>query len=122
MLFLFWIVFFVLNGVSAMTMHQARVARKIMIKRKVPQWSRIVDAALSNEVAFTNQDTLTTYIDASRFYAAPNSWWNVVLHECGHLTGAAHEDGSLAMNYRVTTLENGSIVNDKARIFIPENL
>lgn len=118
----FWIVFFVLNGVgSAMTMHQARVARKIMIKRKVPQWSRIVDAALANEVAFTNQDTSTTYIDASRFYAAPNSWWNVVLHECGHLTGAMHGDGSLAMNYRVTTLENGTIVNDKARIFIPEN-
>lgn len=104
----------------AMTMHQARIARKIMLKRKVPQWSRIVDAALSDEVAFTNQDTLTAYIDASRFAAAPNSWWNVVLHECGHLAGAQHGDGTLAMNYRVTTLENGTIVNDRARIFIPD--
>ena len=121
MKFLFW-VFLVLNGVCAMTMHQARVARKIMIKRKVPQWSRIVDAALSNEVAFTNQDTLTTYVDASRLAGAPNSWWNVILHECGHLAGAIHGDNSLAMNYRVTTFENGTIVNDKARIFIPDNL
>jgi len=104
----------------SMTMHQAQIARKIMLKRKVPQWSRIVDAALSNEVAFTNQDTLTTYVDASRFAAAPNSWWNVVLHECGHLAGAQHDDGSLAMKYRVTTFENGTIVNDKARILIPE--
>ena len=71
-----------------MTMHQARIARKIMAKRRVPMWSRIVDAALSDEVAFTNQDTLTTYVDASRFGAAHNSWWNVILHECGHLTGA----------------------------------
>lgn len=115
----FLLLFFVLQCV-AMTMHQARVARKIMFKRRVPQWSRIVDAALSDEVAFTNQETLTAYIDASRFAAAPNSWWNVVLHECGHLAGAQHGDGTLAMNYRVTTLENGTVVNDRSRIFIPD--
>ena len=121
MRFLFWILFFVF--VSSMTMHQARVARKIMTKRRVPMWSRIVDAALSDdEVAFTNQDTLTTYVDASRFGSAHNSWWNVILHECGHLTGAMHGDGSLAMDYRVTMMQNGTIVNDKARIFIPDGV
>lgn len=108
--------------IDAMTMHQARVARKIMLKRHVPQWSRIVDAALSNEVAFTNQDTHTAYVDASRFANAPNSWWNVILHECGHLAGAQHGDGSLAMNYRVTTFDNGTVANDKGRIFIPDAL
>ena len=121
MRFLFWILIFVFNGVvSSMTIHQARIARKIMAKRRVPMWSRIVDAALLDEIAFTNQDTLTTYVDASRFGSAHNSWWNVILHECGHLTGAMHGDGSLAMDYRVTMMQNGTIVNDKARIFIPD--
>ena len=74
--------------VAAMTSEQATVAREIMKSLGVPPWSILVDAALSDQIAFAQQDKHIIYIDAKRFLNAPNTWANVVVHEAQHLKGS----------------------------------
>lgn len=115
-----WIWFFLFNVACGFTAHQARMARKILLKRScIPPFARIVDAVLKEEVAFTATDGQTVYIDAAKFEHAPNSWHNVLVHESSHLCGAQHNDGSLGMSYHVTLWPNGSVLDDGRRVSIP---
>lgn len=106
---------------GAMTDQQASVARTVMKARGVPPWSIIVNAALSDQIAFTQQDKHITYIDAARLKHTPNTYRNILIHESGHLCGAQHFDGSLGMSYSVTLFANGSVVEDSV-LLLPSGL
>ena len=111
---------FLLNACTGFTAQQARMARKILLKRScVPPFARVVDAVLKDEVAFTATDGLSVYIDSAKFENAPNSWHNVLVHESSHLCGSQHNDGSLGMSYHVTVWPNGSVMDDGRRVAIP---
>ena len=107
---------YMLTFAAAMTDQQAYIARTIMKARHVPPWSVIVDAALSDQIAFTQQDKLITYIDARRLARAPNTFFNTILHEVQHLKGHQHFDGSIGMQYFITVFPNGSISEDNFKL------
>ena len=112
--------FLLIHVVCGFTAHQARMARKILLKRScIPPFARIVDAVLKDEVAFTATDGLTVFIDSAKFENAPNSWHNVLVHESSHLCGAHHNDGALGMAYHVSVWTNGSVMDDGRRMAIP---
>lgn len=96
----------------AMTGDQVSVARRIMGIMGVPRFSVIIDAAMEGDLSFTDQQLSRVYINSRRFIDAPHSFANVVTHECGHLKGAQHGDGSLGMDYAVTLDVNGRVVDD----------
>lgn len=117
---IFFVLFFAVNKSWGFTYQQYNIAKRILDQRScVPQFARIVNAALKgNQLAFTTQDKLTVYVDAKRFEDAPNTFWNVVVHESSHLCGSVHGDGSLAMDYSVRLFSNLSVQNDASRIKI----
>lgn len=98
----------------AMTPQQAIIARAAMKQLNVPTWSAIIDAALHDEVAFTDQAGMKVYIDAKRMLNTPHTWANVVTHEASHLNGAQHNDGQIGMSYMVTETAAGVIVDDSS--------
>jgi len=98
--------------VGAMNNWQRLVARKVMSYRAVPAFSTITDSVIFDELAYTDQTSYKVYADAARFVNASNTWTNVMIHECGHLLGAQHGDGSLGMQYAVTLDVLGNVVND----------
>lgn len=98
--------------IGAMNPQQANIARQVMKARGVPPWSVIIDAVQSDNIAYTDSDLKRVYIDANRLRKTPRTFANVAIHECGHLSGAQHGDGSLAMDYHVTTQPNGDVVED----------
>lgn len=100
---------------DAMTPQQAIIARAAMKQLNVPTWSAIIDAALHNQVAFTDQAGQKVYIDAKRMLATPHTWANVVAHEASHLAGGQHGD-SIGMGYMVTETQSGDIVDDSSLI------
>ncbi len=110
---------FLIASALAMTQQQAIVARQIMAQLNAPAWSAIIDAALHNEIAFTDQLTKKVFIDAKRLLNTPHTYFNVVVHEVMHLNGAQHGDGSLAMNYKVTTNLSGDVIDDKYYLIMP---
>lgn len=89
-----------------------------MKARNTPQWAVIVDSVQLGTLAFTEPDLKHVYIDASRLRQTPRTFANIVTHECGHLNGGQHGDGSLGMNYSVTQRADGSIVEDST-LLIP---
>jgi len=97
---------------GAMNPQQANIARQVMKARGVPPWSVIIDAVQADNIAYTDTDLKRVYIDANRLRKTPRTFANVVTHECSHLNGAQHGDGSLAMDYRVTTQPNGEVIED----------
>jgi hypothetical protein len=97
---------------SALTPDQVATTRAVMKYRNVPGWSAIIDSVLFNEIAFTDQMAQKVYIDGSKLANAPNTFTNVMIHECGHLLGAQHGDGSLGMAYAVNLDVLGNVVND----------
>ena len=97
---------------AAMTFEQSKVCRDTMRKLKVPPWSIMIDATLGDQLAFSQQDSHITYLDAARFVNTLNTWRNVVAHEASHLKGAQHGDGSLGMSYSVTLDPFGNVLND----------
>lgn len=105
--------YLLLASVIAMTQEQRIVARNIMKSQFVPPWSAVIDSVLYDQLAFANIQESKIYIDAGRLRLTPNSYKNVMLHECRHLLGAMHGDGSLAMNYSATIDIFGNIVNDR---------
>ena len=110
---------YAIQAAMAMTDKQARVCELIMKARGVPEWSIVIDAALNDQVAFTQQSNHVVYINSHMLKNTPNTFWNVIVHEAGHLTGAQHGDGSCGMDYFVTLYKNGSICEDAARLTIP---
>jgi len=98
--------------VGAMNPQQASIARQVMRARGVPPWSVIIDAVQADNIAYTDSDLKRVYIDANRLRQTPRTFANVVIHECGHLNGAQHGDGSLAMDYHVATKPNGEVIED----------
>lgn len=118
-LLVFWA--FLLQRVVSFNAHQARMARKVMRKRScVPQFARIVDAVLKDQIAFALADGNTVYVDGARLEDSPNTFHNVIVHETSHLCGSKHGDGTLAMEYHVTTSFNGSVQDDGRRIAVLE--
>lgn len=110
-----------LFGIFAFTAHQARMARKILANRNcIPPFSRVVDAVLKDQIAFTLPDTKTVYVDGDRLESTPTTFHNVIVHETSHLCGSVHGDGSLAMNYAVHLFQNGSVMDDERRILFPK--
>lgn len=97
---------------GALNPQQASIARQVMKARGVPPWAVIIDAVQSDNIAYTDSDLKRVYIDANRLRKTPRTFANVVTHECFHLNGAQHGDGSLAMEYHVTTQPNGEVVED----------
>ena len=95
-----------------MTQQQAAVARQIMTQLEAPPWSDIIDAALHDNIAFTDQAAKKVYIDAKRMLNTPHSWSNCLVHEVMHLKNSMHGDGTLAMAYSVTTNLAGDIIDD----------
>ena len=77
-----------------------------------PPWSAVIDAALHDNIAFTDQAAFKVYIDAKKMLNTPHSFANVLVHEISHLKGAQHGDGKFAMSYRVTSNLAGDIVDD----------
>ena len=88
------------------------IARQVMKARGVPPWSVIIDAVQADGIAYTDSDLKRVYIDANRLRKTPRTFANVAIHECGHLNSAQHGDGSLAMDYHVTTQPNGDVIED----------
>lgn len=103
---------FVFALIEAMNPQQANIARQVMKARGVPPWSVIIDAVQADGIAYTDSDLKRVYIDANRLRKTPRTFANVAIHECGHLNGAQHGDGSLAMDYHVTTQPNGDVIED----------
>jgi len=89
------------------------IARKVVEARHVPPFTAVINSVLSGQIAFSDTVQMKVYIDGSRLRFAPNTFLNVMVHECGHLLGGQHGDGSLGMAYMVTELPNGTVVNDK---------
>lgn len=112
----------VLCVVSAMTPQQAAITRQIMTLTKVPAWSAIIDASLHNNMAFAEVDKQRIYIDAKRMMKTPRTFANVVTHECSHLNGGQHGDGSLAMGYAVTVDQEGNVLEDATLVLPGINL
>lgn len=104
--------FILVTSVLAMTQQQKIIARNIMKSQNVPMRSSITDSVLHNNIAFANVQESKVYIDASKLINAPNTFKNVILHECRHLLGAQHFDGTLAMNYSVTVDTYGKVIDD----------
>ena len=102
-----------------MSQQQATLARHIMKVVKVPAWSAITDSALHNNIAFADQLTSKIHIDAKRLLKTPKTYANIVTHECSHLLGNNHNDGTLGMNYAVTQTLAGEIVEDQF-LLLPE--
>ena len=97
---------------AAMNPQQASIARQVMKARGVPPWAVIIDAVQSDNIAYTDSDLKRVYIDANRLRKTPRTFANCMIHECGHLNGGQHGDGSLAMDYHVTTRPNGEVIED----------
>lgn len=111
---------FLFYYVLAFTAHQARMAKKVLLKRScVPQFARVIDSVLKDEIAFTSTDGLSVFVDGSRLEYAPNTFHNVLVHESSHLCGSTHGDGTLAMSYAVQTWPNGTVKDDGRRVAIP---
>ena len=98
--------------VGAMNPQQASIARQVMKAMNVPPWSVIIDAVQADNIAYTDSDLKRVYIDANRLRQTPRTFLNCVAHESSHLRGAQHGDGSLGMDYHVTTKPNGEVVED----------
>lgn len=96
----------------AMNPQQASIARQVMKARGTPPWSVIVDAVQADGIAYTDSDLKRVYIDANRLRKTPRTFLNVIAHESGHLNGAQHGDGSLGMDYHVTTSPSGEVIED----------
>lgn len=105
-----FLVIFALAG--AMNPQQASIARQVMKARGVPPWAVIIDAVQSDTIAYTDADLKRVYIDANRLRKTPRTFANAVAHECSHLNGGQHGDGSFAMDYHVTTQANGEVIED----------
>ena len=55
--------------------------------------------------------TSKIYIDSNKFLYAPNSFYNVMLHEIGHYIGKKHNNDSKSiMNYSVSVRYKGDYV------------
>lgn len=76
----------------------------------------LIETVTGGPLAFTASDGSRMYVDSQRLIQAPNTLWNVLRHEVRHTQGGTHNDGSPEMNYSVTMLPNGAIVNDNYRI------
>ena len=98
--------------VASLTPQQAAIARQVMRARKVPAWSVLIDAVQADNIAYADADLKRIYIDATRLRNTPKSFANIVAHECGHLNGGRHFDGSFGMQYSATQNVAGEIVED----------
>lgn len=106
----------------AMTREQAAVARQVMKQLDAPPWSAIIDAALHNEISFTDQAASKTFIDAKKLIDTPHTYFNVLVHEVNHLKGSQHNDGTLAMSYKVTVDLVGAVIDDSYYLIMPSVL
>lgn len=99
---------------GAMTKGQKEIVREAIKKAEVPQFSVVVDGVTAPGMyAFTDAAREHTYIDFARFANAPNSLFNVALHEGHHLRGRDHNNvPGDPMSYRLTVDSNGSVVED----------
>ena len=104
--------------VASLTPQQAAIARQVMRARKAPAWSVLIDAVQADNIAYADADLKRIYIDAARLRNTPTTFANIVAHECGHLNGGRHFDGSFGMQYSATQNVAGEIVED-AYLLIP---
>ena len=84
-----------------MTAQQLAITRAVFIACQAPPWSAAIDSVLSDQFAFTDVAQKRVYIDCAKFKDAPHSFANVQIHECGHLRGGQHNDGSMGMQYHL---------------------
>ena len=96
----------------AMNPQQASIARQVMKARGTPPWAVIIDAVQNDNIAYTDSDLKRVYIDANRLRKTPRTFLNAILHEIQHLAGGQHGDGSLGMDYHITTAANGEVIED----------
>ena len=74
----------------------------------------------TDNVAYTQTEILTfkskIYVDFDKFNYAPNTLYNVLLHEIGHYIGKPHsKDPKSIMNYSIK-LYNNFVLNDNLRL------
>lgn len=113
------LLFALLTLVTSMTPQQAAIARQVMRARKVPAWSVLIDAVQADNIAYADGDLKRIYIDAARLRNTPKTFANIVAHECQHLNGGRHFDGSFGMSYVATQSQNGEMVEDNF-LLVPE--
>ena len=106
------LLFLLLTLVTSLTPQQAAIVRQVMRARNVPAWSVLIDAVQVDNLAYTDSDLKRIYIDSKRLLHTPHTFANIVAHECGHLTGGHHFDGSFGMQYSATQNAAGEILED----------
>lgn len=107
---------FLMTMAAAFNDQQAFIAREVMRELKPPDWSVIIDAVQIGTYAFTEQSSHRTYIDGRRFANAPRTFVNTCIHEVSHLKGGQHNDGSVGMQYVMTTKPDGTVIEDSSLI------
>lgn len=100
-----------LSVITAMTHWQIETARQLLRRNGAPQFSAVIDAVQRETIAFTDQLTKKTYIDASRLESTPNVFASILTHECGHLRGMEHNSiPGHPMNFSVSIDARGHVV------------
>ena len=97
---------------SAFTGIQRSIVRKSLALLNRPMVAVIDSVQGPGSPDYTDASDHQIYIDAERFRCCPNSFHNTLEHECAHVKGAEHNDGSVLMRYAVSVNERGEIQED----------